>query len=179
MRTSSVWPPVSSRKYSLNSQSITPSAIALSMIVEITSCTPRSTLSTAAIDAQNAAGGHRHEADEDDMQRVREVDVRAGDRGPEHAEQELALDADVEQVHLEPDRHGDAGDDQRGRPIERLEQLVLAEPDVEHRLVGGERILPGDGQEHAADRQRQQHRCDRAAQREPTRSTIRRAGGRG
>ena len=86
------------------------------MIVEITSLIPRVILSRPAMAAQDRADDHRHEHDEQHVDAPAARSAAAGSGGEEGAQQVLALDADVEQVHLEPDRGGDAGDVERTSP---------------------------------------------------------------
>ena len=53
-----------------------------------------------------------------DVERRREAHRGAGGRGEQRGQAVLAVDADVEQVHLEPDRDGDAGDVVRHGPVD-------------------------------------------------------------
>ena len=56
--------------------------------------------------------------------RRRQVDHTTDLGGDERGQQVLALDADVEQVHAEPDRCGDAGEEQWRRPVEDVDLKV-------------------------------------------------------
>ena len=92
---------------------VMPVAMKLSMIVEMTSLTPRVTFSTPAMPAHAAAHDHGHQRMNSDVERRREVDGRAGRRAEQRGQAVLAVDADVEQVHLEAERHGEPDDVER------------------------------------------------------------------
>ena len=79
----------------------------LSMIVEITSLTPRVTLSTPAIEAHAAPTTIATSMMKLTWNGAGSVTARAAAGGQQRRQQVLALDADVEQVHLEPDRDGE------------------------------------------------------------------------
>ena len=55
-----------------------------------------------------------------------QVDRGAGRGGEQGGQLVLALDADVEQVHLEPDGHGHAGEVVRRRPVDGVDQVRAA-----------------------------------------------------
>ena len=91
--------------------------MALSMIVEITSLTPRVTFEHAG-----DAGSRRPTAmamSEDQARRgggAGRSTPRRPRRAQEHGQAVLALDADVEEVHLEADGDRDAGEVVGARP---------------------------------------------------------------
>ena len=96
-------------------------AIAFSMIVEMTSLTPRVALSRPAMPAHIAPTSMATRTMTSDVQ-------RAGQRrrsppttaATQRGEPVLAVDADVEQVHPEADGHGERGQVVRRRPVEDL-----------------------------------------------------------
>ena len=61
-------------------------------------------------------------------------------RRDQRGEQVLALDADVEQVHLEPDRDGDRAKISGVARLQRLEQLVAVGAVSSILLVDGARV---------------------------------------
>ncbi len=80
--------------------------------------------------AHSAADGHRHDQEhEGDVDRRRERDVRADPTGDQCGQAVLAVGADVEQVHLEPDRHRHTGD------VERHRRLMMITTDSVESIV--------------------------------------------
>ena len=73
------------------------------------------------------------------------------DGGDQHRHPVLALDADVEQIHLEPDRHRAARQDQRAGAFRGVQQLGRLGAVVEHLPVHGQRVVPGELQQQPAE----------------------------
>ena len=83
----------------------------LSMIVEITSLTPRVTFKMPGDRGPRRADEHaRSRTMNGTCSDGRQVGLGAEVGGEQRAEPVLAVGADVEQAHLEPDGDGDAGD---------------------------------------------------------------------
>ena len=100
--------------------------MALSMIVEITSLIPRVTFSTPAIPAHAAPTVIATNRMKSTWIRGGQVGRAADVGGEERGQQVLPLDTDVEQVHPEPDRGGDAGDVERRGPVEDVDRASRA-----------------------------------------------------
>jgi hypothetical protein len=92
-----------------NRKATTPPEIALSMIVEITSETPRATFNHPAMPAPQPPDGHRDQQAHQDVQPPGQVTLTGEDRGCEGRDPVLPLDPDVEQIHPEPDGHRGRG----------------------------------------------------------------------
>jgi hypothetical protein len=93
----------------VSNQAKRPPAMKFSMIVEITSLTPRVTLRKPAIDGPGGPDQHRdddHQDDLDDAGHAAHERRAAQSAREQHGEPVLAVDADVEQAHPEPDRGG-------------------------------------------------------------------------
>ena len=112
------------------------------------------------------SGQHR---DEDRAHRVQVAGQQPGagePAGGQAGQAVLPLDADVEQVHPEADRGGDAGEVQHGRLVEDRDQVVVARPGAHRRpervdvVAGGQEHQGGDDRRHHEG----QHRCGQADQ---------------
>ena len=124
------------------------------MIVAITSLTPRLTLRTPATPAHAAPttiASNRQNVTCSTAGRRTCVAIPAVEQ---HGEAGLALDADVEQAHLEPDGDRRRRQHQRHGTARRVEERVAADVVVEHLPVDRERVVPDQCQEHAADARR-------------------------
>ena len=84
--------------------------MALSMIVEMTSETPRLTLSQAAMPAQRPPATIATRMATITLSDARQPGLAGEDRGREDGDAVLAVDADVEEVHPEADGDGDGGE---------------------------------------------------------------------
>ena len=82
-------------------------AMEFSMIVVMTSLTPRVTLRSPAMPGPHGADQHGDEDDQRDLEDARQRERAADDGGEEGGEAVLAVDADVEQVHPEADGDGE------------------------------------------------------------------------
>ena len=142
----------------------------------------RRRLQQAGDAAPHRAGRARPDhAEHDVQQRRHRVERRAEPDRHVGADEVLALAADVEQAAAERERHRQAGEDQRRRDDQRLLEVeggdgavLLADPReepvqpgaLEDRPVGLDRVLAGERDDEAADRegqQRGQQRRDDAA----------------
>ena len=146
-------------------------AIALSMIVEITSLTPRVTLSTAATPAHIAPTSIATMIVRTMLSNAGQPALRGHDGGDERGQAVLPVDADVEQVHPEADRHGEPGEVEHGRAVDdvdevaRLRRLQDRLPHLGHRVTGRD-------QDQAGDRDRRHEREDRCGQGERHASRV-------
>ncbi len=143
---------------------MTPMAMKFSMIVEITSLTPRLTFRMPGIQAQNAPTTMAVRMISADVEGGRQVDRGPHRGGDERGQPVLAVDADVEQVHLEPDGHGQAGQDTGGWPGSRWRSASW--PGCRSRTwpVRLDRALPDEGQGDRGHGEREQqggHRGER------------------
>ena len=95
----------------------------LSMIVMITSCAPVRAFSTPGMHAVERRRRRRRRAMTIGISErpghVGQPAERADPRGRGRADEQLALDADVEQAGPERERHGQRGADERRRAAER------------------------------------------------------------
>ena len=118
--------------------------------------------------ARTARDDHRRDHERRRAAAPAEVEARraAGDRAHVH----LALGADVEQLHPERRRRGEAGERERHRRDQRLvERAGLEERRVEHAAVRRERRDPRREQHDARDDERDENRAERDRDREPAR----------
>jgi hypothetical protein len=100
------------------------------------------------------ADDHRDDDGDEDPeeagQRGHEPGTRDG--GRQHRGQSvLAVNADVEQVHLEADGDGDGSQVIRRRLVDGADDHPAAVEGVHHRVVGLERVVPGDQQDDRGD----------------------------
>ena len=141
-----------------------PVAMELSMIVEITSLTPRHTFSDRGDRCPRRADGDRHEDDVGHLDDRGERHGRTG-RGGEHRRHAvLAVDADVEQVHLEADRDGERRHVVGDRPVDHRYHRVGRVGVLPHRLERVDRAVAA----------RPRARCAETSEREHDRSDGRR-----
>ena len=125
--------------------------------------------------AHGPADGDGHEEHERHVDRRRERHVRAGPTGDQCGEDVLAVRADVEQVHLEADRDGDAGDVVRHRPVDDQHDRFGRVDRLPHLGEGIDRVVAGDEQRDRRDDDRRR-RLRSAGRARPARSV--RASGR-
>ncbi len=98
------------------------------------------------------------------------ADRDAGGRAGRGTDVELALTADVEELHAKRDGRAEPGEDQRRRGDERgVEGLAADEPRVEDPAKGGTRRVMGDQKDDGHHPERDDHRSDRDRHREPLR----------
>ncbi len=130
---------------------------------------------------------HRDEDDHGRVQHGRQHDRPADDRGDTRGQPELALDPDVEQLHLEADRHGEAGEVVDGAAVDSVDRRGPLAELRDHDAQRGERRAAGQEQRDGAqqggeddgERGRQQdrpgptHGCVPARSRRPGRVRAR------
>ena len=92
----------------------------LSMIVTTTSCAPRHALSAPGMKPHSGPAEATGEDRQRERERERQPERSADDRGAEGPDEELPVGADVEQARTEPERDGQAGEDQGRRGIQGI-----------------------------------------------------------
>ncbi len=132
----------------------------LSMIVEITSLTPRVTLSTPGMAPQAMPVSMATTQDQAHVQDRRQVDRRPDEGGHEGGDGELALDADVEQPHLEGDGEGDAREVERRGPVDDRGDRLFGGAEVPHQAERLDRVAAAGLEHEARDEQGEQHGGD-------------------
>ena len=133
-------------------------------------------LHQAGDSSPDRGGEHRAEEDERNVDAAREAGQLGADRHRgDHADQVLALTADVEEPGAESERHGEGGEDQRGAQDQRLLQVDRRDrdrvrlrrvevvrasdrPDVDEPV--GEPRKPGPVEDSAVDGDRIPSRCE-------------------
>ena len=92
-------------------------------------------------------------------------DLRPDVGGEQRRNQVGALDPDVEQPHLETDRHGESRDEKRDGVVDRDDERLGGGPENPHLLVGSEGVdadqQQGDGGEAEGDDEGDRRRHDR------------------
>ena len=114
------------------------------------------------------ADDDRDEHDERDVDRRRQVDRGAGGGGEQRGEPVLAVDADVEQVHLEPDGDGDAGDVVRHGAVDDAARPTRSSRSSRHIALNAvDRVVAGRSAGRSTTRRSRRRRRAPAASRAP------------
>jgi hypothetical protein len=113
---------------------------------------------------EQRAAEHRDSDDHDLAEHRRHVQLAADDRREHRADPVLALDADVEQVHLEPDRDGDADQVVHAGAVDDVDGGGAVADLHHHRGQRLGRVAARNDQRHRAQQGREHDRRHRRQQ---------------
>ena len=104
------------------------------------------------------ANGDGNEQDQRNVDRAPQIELRADPGRQKRRQDVLPLDANVEEVHLEPDRHSDTSDVERCRAVQDVNHRLQLRGGGEHLAVS---IKPAASRQGEHKRRDEQRKCCR------------------